>query len=381
MTPVRPVFNDGAILGADDLNALATSDRGRDARHSRHLHTPGIGAGLAFAKEERERNGVPYLEITLEPGYAVDGTGRELVVSQRLPVSPDRFLGDNPNPAKDPTDANLTLWHPVFVRGLDATSAASTNGLTGCQAAGGPDRVAEEVEIEFGRPGDAGADQPVPAPDAGPGTGAWRVLVGFVRLNGTLGEFVDAEPTADGVRVERAGARAGLIAGYDGRVEVRARPAADSGVPAVVIDAADGGSLLFGLHTGSGSVEQLMGVDAAGNLTVKGTVKSVLQSGSVRVVAGTAFDGTVLPLPEGIAADAVDTGAVDVAVHVTPRFPEPAAAPSPGQVFLPAECRVDDDRRVHCFGRWFLPGTAGTDDRSAACDYLLVVTVPEGGAP
>jgi hypothetical protein len=383
MTPVRPVFNDGAILGADDLNALAAIDRGRDARHARHLHTPGIGAGLAFSLEERDRNNVPYKEVGLEPGFAVDGTGRELVVSERLPVSPERFRGDVPNPAKVPGDPDLTLWHPVFIRGADTTSVASANGLSGCQAAGGPDRVTEDVEIEFGRPGDADADQAVPAPDEGPGTGAWRVLVGFVQMSTAFagtGEFVGAEPIADGVRRPYAGVRAGLIAGYDGHLEIRSRPAPDAGVPAVLLDDAQGGSLVFGLHNGSGAVDERMTVDAAGNLTVKGTVSGMLQSGEILVVAGTAFDGTVVPLPSGIDAADVASGAVEVAVHVTPRLPELAAAPS-GKLFLPVECRIDDDRRVHCQGTWFDPGSTPLEDRGAACDYVLIVSVLEGGAP
>ena len=39
MSPTRPLFLDGAILGAADLTALEQLDRDRDARASRHLHT------------------------------------------------------------------------------------------------------------------------------------------------------------------------------------------------------------------------------------------------------------------------------------------------------------------------------------------------------
>jgi hypothetical protein len=380
MTPVRPVFNDGAILGADDLDALAVIDRDRAARHARHLHTPGVGAGLALRKEERSTTaGVAYIDVTLERGYALDGTGRELVVAQPLPVSPDRFLGDNPNPPTMPGE-QVTVWHPMFIRGFDATATA-TNGPVGCEAASGPGRVEEDVEVEFGRPGDAGADQPVPEPDAGPGSGSWRVLVGFVRLDTSIGRFVEAESLADGVRVQPAGVRAGLVAGHDGRVEIRPRPAGTSGVPAMVVDEADGGSLVFGLHSGSGAVKPLMTVDASGNLTVEGTVKGVLTSGAVLVVAGAAFDGTVLPLPDGVEPEDVDTGAVDIALHLTPRLPDPSGAPTPGQLFLPVECSVDDERRVTCRGEWFNPGIAGSNAASAACNYLVVVSVPQGGAP
>jgi hypothetical protein len=380
MTPVRPVFSDGAILGAADLEALGQLDRDRDARHARHLHTPGVAAGLQLTTEKRATAaGAAYVEVTLQPGYGVDGTGRELVVATRLPVSPDQFTGDTPNPVKQP-GSDITVWYPVFVHGVDAALAAA-NGQLGCQTGSGTSRVAEDVEIEFGRPGDASAEQPVPAPDAGPGDGSWRVLVGFVRLDTTIDRFVAVTATADGVRVPTAGARAGLVAGQSGRIELRPRTAAAAGVPAVVLDDEDGGSLVFGLHTGTGTVTALMSVDTSGNLLVAGTVGGAQTSDSVLVVSGSAFDGTVLPLPAGADPAAIESGAVQLSVLVSPRHPDVTSAPHPGDRFAVAECRVDEARRVHCWGTWFPPGSAGpTTDVSSACDYLVLLSVPKGGA-
>jgi hypothetical protein len=383
MTPVRPVFSDGAILGAADLTALGQLDRDRDARHARHLHTPGVAAGLELATEKRAtESGAAYVEVTLQPGYAVDGTGRELVVGAALPVSPDRFTGDTPNPVKQP-GSDVTVWYPVFVRGVDA-SIASTNGQMGCQTGAGPTRIAEDVEIEFGRPGDASAEQPLPPPDAGPGDGSWRVLVGFVRLDTAIARFVEVTATADGVRVATAGARAGIVAGQSGRVEVRPRETAAAGVPAVVLDDQDGGSLVFGLHTGTGTIAPLMSVDTTGNLVVTGTVGGAQTSDSVLVSSGTAFDGTVLPLPAGADPAAIEAGSVQLSVLVSPRHPDVASAPHPPRDrFVVAECRVDEERRVRCWGTWFPPGGGGdgiTTDVSSACDYLVLVSVPRGGA-
>ena len=96
----RPVFVDGAILAAADLSALEATARDRDARHARHLHTPGVAAGLELRQRSRERPPASraYVDVTLTAGYAVDGTGRELVLAADEQLSPDRFLGDNPNP-------------------------------------------------------------------------------------------------------------------------------------------------------------------------------------------------------------------------------------------------------------------------------------------
>jgi hypothetical protein len=271
----------------------------------------------------------------------------------------------------------------VFVHGVDA-SLAATNGQMGCQTGAGPTRIAEDVEIEFGRPGDASAEQPLPPPDAGPGDGSWRVLVGFVRLDTAIARFVEVTATADGVRVATAGARAGIVAGQSGRVEVRPRGTAAAGVPAVVLDDQDGGSLVFGLHTGTGTIAPLMSVDTAGNLVVTGTVGGAQTSDSVLVSSGTAFDGTVLPLPAGADPAAIEAGAVQLSVLVSPRHPDIGSAPHPPRDrFVVAECRVDEERRVHCWGTWFPPGGGGdgvTTDVSSACDYLVLVSVPRGGA-
>src|SRR4051812_30841785 len=101
MTPTRPVFSDGAILGAADLTALAQLDSDRAARAARHLHTPGVGAGLKLtaAAPANPSPGPAYVEVQLTTGYAVDGSGRELVLSSALPVSVDRFTSEDPNAA------------------------------------------------------------------------------------------------------------------------------------------------------------------------------------------------------------------------------------------------------------------------------------------
>jgi len=376
MSPARPVFSNGAILGAGDLTALGQLDRDRDARASRHLHTPGVAAGLELEAEERKtETGARYVEVTVQPGCAIDGTGRELVVAAPMPVSSDRFTGDIPNPVTQPA-STITVWYPVFIHGLDAPVVLA-NGQAGCQGGAGPTRISEDIDIEFGRPGDASAEQPAPPPDAGPGDGSWRVLVGFVRLDTAIDRFVEVGTEADGVRLPTAGARAGLVAGQTGRVEVRTGPDASAGVPAVVVDAAQGGTLVFGLHNGTGAVAPLMSVDASGNLTVTGTLSGAQTAGQVLVASGSASDGAVLPLPAGVDPAAIASEAVEVAVLLTPRHPAPTGA----ERFIPAECRVDEDRRLHCWGTRFTPGgVAAGVDVASACDYLVVVSVARGGS-
>jgi hypothetical protein len=376
MSVARPVFADGTILAADDLGTLESVGRDRDARHARHLHTPGVAAGLRLVEEPRTLGpgGPAYVDLTLTSGYAPDGSGRELVLADDLPVSPDRFREQNLNPTLERGET-FTVWHPVFIRGLDATVSSSTGAL-GCQGQGAGRRVAEDVEVEFGRPGDASVTQPVPAPDAGPGDGAWRVLVGFVRYDPPINRFVASAASADGVRVEGAGVLAGLVAGQLGRVELRARPDPDAGVPTVLLDATPGPSLVFGTHTGGGTVAPLLTVDASGNLEVQGAVKAKGTAGSVQVVGGAASDGTVLPLPAGVDQATVDSGGIELVIHVTPRLPDPVTAPSGASFFVPAECRVDADRRVSCWGNWVDAGVL--TPAAISCDYVVLAAVPGG---
>ncbi|MEA2371772.1 MAG: hypothetical protein QOH12_2166 [Solirubrobacteraceae bacterium] len=383
MTPVRPVFNDGAILAASDLTALAQIDSDRDARHARHLHTPGIANGLELSTTDRTTaTGAKYIDVMVAPGYAIDGTGRELVVGAELPVSPDQFIGEIPSPAIDATVKGgvTSVWYPVFVRGVD-TPLAATNGQLGCQSSSGRSQIDEDVELEFGRPGDASIVPAPPAPDAGAGTGDWKVLVGFVRYHGGIGRFVEVTTSADGAQVTTAGARAGVVIGQRGRIELQPETASGVGAPVVVVDDTGGGSLVFGLRNASGAVDKLMSVDSSGNLAVAGRLLGTQTSGKVLVTSGTAFDGTILPLPAGADAKGIASGALAVSVLVSPRRPQnPQLAPS--QRFVSAECRVDEDRRVHCWGTWWDWTDPGFKpiDASAACDYLLLVSVGAGGA-
>src|SRR5206468_10872506 len=97
---------------------------------------------------------------------------RELVLGAELPVSPDQFIGEIPSPAIDATVKGgvTSVWYPVFVRGVD-TPLAAANGQLGCQTSTGPSQIEEDVELEFGRPGDASIVPAPPAPDAGAGAG------------------------------------------------------------------------------------------------------------------------------------------------------------------------------------------------------------------
>jgi hypothetical protein len=71
----RPAFFDGQQLTAEDLAAVQVFHRELLWLHQRSLHNWGIATGLALTGRRGDR------EVTLQPGYALDCVGRELVVS------------------------------------------------------------------------------------------------------------------------------------------------------------------------------------------------------------------------------------------------------------------------------------------------------------
>ena len=66
-------------------------------------------------------------------------------------------VGAGPRPSR--------VWHPVFVRGLDAAAGRRARPGQLRQRHRRRGGVEELVEVEFGRPGDSDLDQPVPPPD------------------------------------------------------------------------------------------------------------------------------------------------------------------------------------------------------------------------
>ena len=80
----RPRFFDGQALLAADLDGIAEFHRAMRWLHNRSLHQAGIGNGLAVAGRRGDR------EVQVQPGYALDSLGREIVLleTEVLPVPP-----------------------------------------------------------------------------------------------------------------------------------------------------------------------------------------------------------------------------------------------------------------------------------------------------
>lgn len=391
-TPERPVFSEGQVLAAADLNAGVEHARGQLARHERYLHTWGIASGLKLAEKKKQAEvgagqTFDYVEVSVEPGLAIDGWGREIVVPERRRLSEDEF--DQFNVAVQ----NPEELYPVFLRGLDQTSAAPPLAAGDCASAQAT-RAAEGFELTFGGP-DAASDlaaQTKPAVSDGPGgaagaSDAWLVLLGFVKWDKVNKKFTATRESSLGVRPRYAGVLADEVAARSGRLLLRTRPENTSDKPALVIDeeGEDGPTLTFGLLNSSGVVTPGLTVTASGDVTATGKLKIAFTPGSTYVQTGVATDGTILPLPPGVKPEQVGQGNASLHVQATPHLAglaPPPASISPGPwVPFPLECTVDEDRRVSCFVRWVDVVAATVIDLPGACDYAVTLAVPaaEGG--
>jgi hypothetical protein len=88
----RSRFFDGQRLFASDLQAVEEFNREMRWLHNQSLHQPGIGSGFAISGKKGDR------EVVVQPGYAIDAEGREIVLAEQTvepvpPVADDGFGG------------------------------------------------------------------------------------------------------------------------------------------------------------------------------------------------------------------------------------------------------------------------------------------------
>ncbi|MEU6549146.1 hypothetical protein ABZ915_02520 [Streptomyces sp. NPDC046915] len=369
--PMRPAFHEGQVLAAADLSATVEYARGVSARHARHLHDWGVAEGLALVTEPRTDplTNARYVEVSVSAGFAVDGTGREIVLTDPVVLRESDFEEING------ADQKTSEPYPVFLATADREPAASPQPDS-CAGSTARTRVEESYQIIFGRLGDERvyADPQPPAIGAAPADPPvlWHILLGYVRW--TDGHFTGAETTARGVPVRYSGVRADTVSAQSGSLTLRTAPATQEGKPAIVLSGGDKPSLVFGLYRGGGALDPLMTVEANGNLRITGSFNGLLPVGSTLVTSGTATDGMLLPLPSGITAEQVADGRVVAHVHLTPRTP-PVLAES--TLYSPVEATVDENLRVRCRARLYDPVAAPGQvvERPGAVDFLVVATV------
>lgn len=90
MDITRPYYYQGQYLGAEDFNDELAYHRDMRRRHNLGPHTWGLIVGLELVEKPKESG--TGVNVYLQPGMAVDGYGREILVLAPTPLSTSDFL-------------------------------------------------------------------------------------------------------------------------------------------------------------------------------------------------------------------------------------------------------------------------------------------------
>jgi len=105
-------YYEGEFLGAVDFQAEQDYHRDMRRRHNLGQHTWGIVTGLDLAQAPNGGmdGSTPEVDVYLQPGMAVDGLGREIVVLSQAQLMTEMFAAFyNPNPGASP------VWMYVWI--------------------------------------------------------------------------------------------------------------------------------------------------------------------------------------------------------------------------------------------------------------------------
>lgn len=391
MTVTRTIVAEGQILRAAQLTEMAEVPRARSERHNRLVHRWGIVSGLSLKAEETEDgNGNVFSRVFVEIGMAIDGHGREILVTERIELNARRFRLRVGNSVAEETP------YPVFLISQFRPVTGAAGASDPCAVNGPAGAVEEGVEIVFGQPGDETDEEVAPdlssAPSPSEGSTEWPVLVGFVTWTAAAENFAGVDAEYARGKLPFVGVTAATVAGDDLQVQLQPKSALAAGDAVFQVQQTDDGpALCFGTFKGVGRpIEALFKVDGKGDLTAEGSITGKRTGNNVQVDSGIASHGMRIPLPPGVTQAQVDDEEATVHIHVAP-LTDPAYAPDPNSSFaaLVEECRVDDDRRVHCRIAWAeldfaAPAIGGTlSGGPGAVRYLIAVATSseegEGG--
>lgn len=382
MTAVlRPIFKEGQILGATDLNDQLEYVRLGAVLHERTEHTWGVAQGLTLTVVTRSltlasNKTVPYVDVSLSPGRAVDRLGRSIVVTDPIPVEPELFKQQ----IAKRDDSSL---YPVFVQAIDIPRKGET--APGKCNTSLTTRIEEALQVSFGSPGDelAVLDQTAATVDERFGTPKLsdKVLVGWVKFDPTdkVEKFNAIEmSTANGVRIRYVGVVASDVIAGGGELTLHSRPSGTRFAMSIVEDSSGGCKLKFGKQDGNSPVTAVFSVDESGNVMCKSLSPAPVACAPAE--SGVTFDGLVLPFPTGVTAEQLNQGKVRLHVVLTPwpHAPMKRAMPLGGsKLAIPVvtRCTFDSEWKVSCTVRWQDPTDADNYvDQPSACTYVVIAS-------
>ena len=150
----RPRFFEGQYLSAADLSAVVDYLRGAQARQALGVHTWGIGLGLNLI-ENPAPGAANRREVILQPGWARDGFGRQLVVQQPTRLAESLFAAvpynasiDGPGVPGGPVGRLVKVWLAC----TETSGRTPAPGFELCDAADSSSRIEEGFEFVIGGP-------------------------------------------------------------------------------------------------------------------------------------------------------------------------------------------------------------------------------------
>ncbi len=376
--PLRPTFNEGQILGAADLNAQVNYDRLAAALHERTEHIWGVAQGLVLTPTPNTTGSVPYVDIDLSPGRAVDQLGRALVVTSPLRLQVSDFTDHIANRDK-------TKFYPVFIQAVDIAQVGDTQ--PGKCNVSLTTRFEESVQVSFGNPGSELTllDQTLPTVADGldtanvPGLDP-RVLVGWVQFDKDInsGQFIAVNTsTANNTTVHYVGVVASDVVAGGGVLTLHTRPDGQRFVLSIVEDSTGGATLAFGKQDGSNPVVPTFRVNEKGDINYDGTLTPAPIAKTL-AESGYAFDGVKLPLPASVddSDDKIRIHILVTPVPLQPKTMEVLTGSATTIVFPFVEtCGVDKDRVLSSSIRWVDSSNAANYViESTGCNYLVVAS-------
>ncbi|MBK7916053.1 MAG: hypothetical protein IPJ94_07305 [Chloroflexi bacterium] len=134
MDITRPNYYQGQFLGAQDFNDELAYHRDMRRRHNLGPHTWGIVVGLELVEKPKESG--TGVDLFLQPGMAVDGYGREIIVLHPTQLSPSTFL-------RFAADNHYDVW----IAYDEAQTSRAASGYELCNTDNQFDRLQESFRI------------------------------------------------------------------------------------------------------------------------------------------------------------------------------------------------------------------------------------------
>jgi hypothetical protein len=153
ITIQRPRFYEGQYLGSADLTSLVEYERRQGASHSLGGHTWGIAIGLQILERESAADPTE-IQAFVQPGFAWDGFGRQIVANGPIGVSPELFTAiaydavlDDQTLSGSGEDGRLV---PLWLQFVEATTRPPRPGFEVCTDEDQSSRIDESVKLVAG---------------------------------------------------------------------------------------------------------------------------------------------------------------------------------------------------------------------------------------